>query len=179
MDDPSITLRPKWDVIPPTGFKHRPIICARTDQNGPFFDNCPPSWMCNSDRTGCWNWYTDNTPNQKDAISSGERRLSIDVSGYCQSTSHCARMTRLDLRVALGTSVVYRGSPAPPMLASAPPPRISTPCHIGLHGWRLRGSGCTPPPPPLGPPSTDRHHVSAVKVRSSYWKIVRSDVTQT
>ena len=32
---------------------------------------------------------------------------------------------------------------------------------------------------PLGPPSTDRHHVSAVKVRSPYWKIVRSDVTQT
>ena len=29
-----------------------------------------------------------------------------------------------------------------PMLASAPPPP-----RIGLHGWRLRGSGCAPPPP--------------------------------
>ena len=34
------------------------------------------------------------------------------------------------------------------MLASAPPQKkISTPCHIGLHGWRLWGSGCYPPPP--------------------------------
>ena len=53
------------------------------------------------------------------------------------------------------TSVAYRGSPAPggqclhrrpppPPRELAPPP----PCRIGLHGWRLRGSGCAPPPPP-------------------------------
>ena len=32
------------------------------------------------------------------------------------------------------------------MLGSAPPP----PRHIGLRGWRLWGSGCAAPPPPLG-----------------------------
>ena len=43
-------------------------IWARTDQNGRFFDNnWPPSWMCHSDRTCCWTWYT---PNQTKAILS-------------------------------------------------------------------------------------------------------------
>ena len=34
-------------------------------------------------------------------------------------------------------AVAYRGSPAPGgQCLHRPPPRISTPCHIGLHGWR-------------------------------------------
>ena len=35
-------------------------------QNGTVFDNWPPSWMCHTDRTGCW---TRVSPNQKEAIS--------------------------------------------------------------------------------------------------------------
>ena len=32
-----------------------------------------------------------------------------------------------------------------PMLGSPPPPELAPPRHIGLHGWRLWGSGCAPP----------------------------------
>ena len=31
-----------------------------------FFNNWPPSWMCHSDRTGCWTWVS---PHRKEAIS--------------------------------------------------------------------------------------------------------------
>ena len=31
-----------------------------------FFNNWPPSWMCHSDRTGCWTWVS---PQQKEAMS--------------------------------------------------------------------------------------------------------------
>ena len=31
-----------------------------------FFNNWPPSWMCHSDRTGCWTWVS---PHRKEAMS--------------------------------------------------------------------------------------------------------------
>ena len=42
-------------------------LWAMAGKNGTvFFNNWPPSWMCHSDRTGCWTWVS---PHRKEAIS--------------------------------------------------------------------------------------------------------------
>ena len=42
-------------------------LWAMAGKNGTvFFNNWPPSWMCYSDRTGCWTWVS---PHRKEAIS--------------------------------------------------------------------------------------------------------------
>ena len=64
-------------------------IWAGTDQNGTFFDNnWRPSWMCHSDRTGCW---TRVRHNRQEAISSisaqfhhmPERYERVRVGWHC------------------------------------------------------------------------------------------------
>ena len=43
-------------------------LWAMAGENGTvFFNNWPPSWMCHSDRTGCWTWVS---PHRKEAMSS-------------------------------------------------------------------------------------------------------------
>ena len=42
-------------------------LWAMAGKNGTvFFNNWPPSWMCHSDRTGCWTWVS---PHRKEAMS--------------------------------------------------------------------------------------------------------------
>ena len=43
-------------------------LWAMAGENGTvFFNNWLPSWMCHSDRTGCWTWVS---PHRKEAMSS-------------------------------------------------------------------------------------------------------------
>ena len=64
-------------------------LWAMAGKNGTVFgNNWPPSWMCHSDRTGCWTWVS---PNRKEAISSisaqfhhmPERYERVRVGWHC------------------------------------------------------------------------------------------------
>ena len=96
MDDPNITLWPKCDVIPSTGLKDM----GRDRPNGTFFDkHWPPSWMCHSDRTGCW---TRVSPNWKEAISSISAKIHHMPERYERVLVgwHCVKFKgRVELKI--------------------------------------------------------------------------------
>ena len=59
-------------------------LWAMAGKNGTVvFNNWPPSWMCHSDRTGCWTW---GSPHRKEAISSISAQFYIicqeDTKGF-------------------------------------------------------------------------------------------------
>ena len=87
-------------------------IWDRAGQNDTFFDNnCPPSWMCHWDWTGCWTWYT---PNQKEAI------LSISMQ-FCHMPEkykrvlvgyHCAQVKgHVELKIEKNVKTFSYDSP--------------------------------------------------------------------
>ena len=67
-------------------------LWAMAGKNGSvFFNNCPPSWMCHSDWTGCWTW---GSPHRKEAISSISTQFYHMAGRYervCVGW-HCAKL---------------------------------------------------------------------------------------
>ena len=67
-------------------------LWAMAGKNGTvFFNNWPPSWMCHSDRTGCWTWVSPHRKESMSLISAQFYNMPGRYERVCVGW-HCAKV---------------------------------------------------------------------------------------